>query len=338
MMNTASDQASHQSGIPGAEPIATTPTDSTRSTRWSHVSDFEGPRLVAPEFHTDNTTPAKLWPTNRTDSAWRPARSQPSELVYSTKATMWAKLLEDIVGICAEPVVQCRRPTFRAVDHLFAVMMKSPMPSALDGVDDPMVYAAAKEVARQYLDEHDWTTDELPQAHLDSIKANLPKKLSHFHASLMENILIEKLEEAGSLLAFTQDLVAVIEDTMFSYVHLQLLAHGQRDVKRVTETKITPILILSCLSKTDTPAESRQRLRDRLKDITTDDFAMLDTSSTLPAEWIASAITALHSERSYYGLYLRDVAERERDRRAEVTVRQSAMKRWFLRGVCGKST
>jgi len=184
-------------------------------------------------------------------------------------------------------------------------------------------------LAKLLNDEHDWTTDETPQAHLEHIKAALPKKLSLFHASLVEDMLVGKIQEAGSFLAFTRDLVTVIKDMMLSYVHLQLLAQGHHNVKRVTETKIIPILILSCLSKTDSPAETRQKLHDRFADITANDFAMIEPLSTLPAEWTDAAIIALATERSNYGTFIRSLALRESGPRSGVTVGKSALKRLF---------
>ena len=67
-----------------------------------------------------------------------------------------AKVLEDIVAICAETVVQYRElSTFKTVNDLLVVIINSLVSSVLDRVDDLMAYNAAKRVTGHLLDEYD---------------------------------------------------------------------------------------------------------------------------------------------------------------------------------------
>jgi len=239
-------------------------------------------------------------------------------MLENTEAALWDIFQNDINDICAETVLRYRRPTFRAVEHLLIIMLKAPMPIRLNHVNQRAMYSIGMKLAQQILDEHDWTAGEFGPVqqhrfliHLDRIKNRLPSKIIHFHALLMDEVLMEKLEREGSFLAFMQSAVHfVVENTIACFVNFHLLTKGYPN-GCLDERQIARLLILACLSKTDSPIQTHQKMHDRLDIILAHhEFRMPDPMSTLHAEWTATTLVALETEPSKYFNFLRSVVDR----------------------------
>ena len=324
--------------------MATTTTDRTHRRRWSTDSDTEYPRGSPPPPYSEpiSTTESyalgeQIYPDGGIDYQARPSWLQLSEMLNKTEDEMWAVLSDDINDICVETVLRYRRPTFRAVEHLVIIVLNLPIPPTLCCVNHTVAYDVAKKVASEILDEHDWATSEhgpirrrfglvLPHSfvpHLDRIKAVPRTKIGSFHALLSEAKLKARLERAGSLIASTRRVnqvitttgwiyTAHIEDLLEEYVRYHLLDWGYQDSWIFSEeTTIARLLLIACFAETDSPSQTLEKMRARLRKImAVYQFRMLDPVLTLAEEWIDTAVHALGRVGTSYPILLYRMARR----------------------------
>lgn len=324
--------------------MATTTTDRTHGRRWSTDSDTDHPRGSPPPQYSEpiSTTDSyaldeQIYPDDGIDYQARPSWLQLSEMLNKSEDEMWAVLLDDINDICMETVLRYRRPTFRAVEHLAIIILNLPIPPILCCIDHKMAYDVARKIASEIFDEHDWATSEhgpirqrfglvLPHSfvpHLDRIKAILRTKIGFFYALLSEAILRARLESTGSLVTSTrrvnQDLTTTgwrytchIETILEQYVCYHLLVWGYQDSWIFSEeTTIARLLLIACFTETDSPIQTLEKMRDRLRKImAVYQFRMLDPVLTLAEEWIETAVHALGRVGTSYHLLLYRMARR----------------------------
>jgi len=324
--------------------IPTTQTSSTHRRRWSADSDTEHPRGSPPPPYSEPVSTTEhdalheiSYPDDGIDYQPRPWRLQLCEMLRNTEDAMWAVLSDDIDDICAETVLRYRRPTFRVVEHLVVIILNLPIPTELLSVNDTVVYNVAKKVAVQILDEHDWATNEhgpihqrfgvvLPYSfvpHLERIKAVLRTKIKSFYALLSEGKLRARLETAGSLLASTRRVNQImtttgwiytshIEELLEQYVRYHLLALDFQDAWIHSEkTVIARLLMIACFTKTDSPTQSLEKMRDRLTKILAQyQFRMVDPLLALPQEWIDAAIDTVKRAATGYDVLIYRITHR----------------------------
>jgi len=78
--------------------------------------------------------------------------------------------------------------------------------------------ACAMKIATDVLYVESLRQSKCLKHNLIGVQRRTDYKMLEYHALLMHHIMLKKLREAGGLLAFTKDLVAVVESTMLSYV------------------------------------------------------------------------------------------------------------------------